>query len=61
MMPINYILMNLNYDGIYSKDTIIDEFSKGNIKFISYPTKKNKTIINYFKKRNTINEYVLKF
>ena len=40
MMPINYILIGYNYDGIYSRETIIDNDDKGNIKFINYPSKK---------------------
>lgn len=61
MMPINYIMMGLNYDGIYSKDTILDTFNKGNIKFTNYPSKKNILPIKYFKKRNGINEYIVKY
>lgn len=61
MMPINYILMGLNYDGVYSKDTILDTFSKGNIKFTNYPSKKNILPIKYLKKRNSVNEYIIKY
>tara|TARA_B100001121_G_C18697415_1_gene625634 strand:+ start:3949 stop:4827 length:879 start_codon:yes stop_codon:yes gene_type:complete len=61
MMPINYILMGLNYDGIYSRETVLDSYSKGNIKFTNYPSKKNKLPIQYFKKRNGTNEYLVKY
>lgn len=61
MMPINYILMGYNYDGIYSRNTIMDNYNKGNIKFTNYPTKKNILPIKYFKKRNGVNEYVIKY
>jgi hypothetical protein len=59
MMPINYILMGYNYDGIYSKDTILDSYDIGNIKFTNYPSKKNKLPVNYIKKKNNENEYIL--
>lgn len=49
MMPNNYIMMGLNYDGIYSKDTILDSFNKGNIKFTNYPSKKIILPIKYIK------------
>jgi hypothetical protein len=38
--------MGLNYDDVYSKDTILDTFSKGNIKFT---------------KRNGIYKYIIKY
>ena len=60
MLPINYILMGKNYDGIYSQNIIIDTYNMGNVKFINYPSKKNNTI-KFFKKRNDINEYVNKY
>ena len=61
MMPINYILMGCNFDGIYSRDTVLDSYSKGNLKFTNYPSKKNKLPIRYFKRRNNINEYIIKY
>jgi hypothetical protein len=60
MMPINYLMIELNYDGVYSKGTIFDSFSKGNILFTGYPTKKNKLPINYIKRRRGVNEYIYK-
>lgn len=61
MMPINYIFMGYNYDGIYSRNTIMDNLNKGNIKFTNYPTKKNKLDVIYFKKRNRINSFTIKY
>lgn len=61
MMPINYILMGYNYDGIYSRNTIMDSFSKGNIKFTDYPSKKNKLPVEYFKRRSGVDEYIIKY
>jgi len=61
MMPINYILMGYNYDGVYSRDTILDSYSKGNIKFTNYPSKKNILPVKYFKKRSGVNEYLIKY
>ena len=61
MMPINYILMGCNFDGVYSRDTVLDSYSKGNLKFTNYPSKKNKLPIRYFKRRNNINEYIIKY
>jgi hypothetical protein len=60
MMPINYLMFELNYDGIYSKNTILDSFSKGNILFTGYPTRKNILPVNYIKRRNGVNEYIYK-
>lgn len=61
MMPINYILIGCNFDGVYSRETVLDTFSRGNIKFTNYPTKKNKLPIKYLKKRNGVNEYIIKY
>lgn len=33
-MPINYVLENMGYDGIITKNTVYDSFSKGSIKFL---------------------------
>lgn len=60
MMPINYILLEYNYDGIYSKNTIMDSFNKGNIMFVKYKTKKYTPPINHFKRRNGCNTFTLK-
>jgi hypothetical protein len=60
MMPINYLLLELNYDGIYSKNSIFDSFSKGNILFTGYPTRKNILPVNYIKRRSGVNEYIYK-
>lgn len=60
MMPINYILLGLGYDGIYSKNTILDTFSRGNILFTKYPTKNYKLPVKYYKKSSGINKYIIK-
>lgn len=52
-MPINYILGELRYDGIYAGGTSCDSMSKGNIKFMC-PYEKAKTVlINKIKVRTT--------
>jgi hypothetical protein len=60
MMPINYLMFELNYDGVYSKGTIFDSFSKGNILFTNYPSKKNKLPIKYIKRRKGVDEFIYK-
>lgn len=52
-MPINYILGELRYDGIYAGGTSCDSMSKGNIKFMC-PYEKAKTVlVNKIKVRTT--------
>jgi len=52
-MPINYILDELRYDGIYATDTSCDSMSKGNINFMC-PYEKAKTVlVNKIKVRTT--------
>ncbi len=43
-MPINYILGELRYDGIYAAGTSCDSMSKGNVKFMC-PYEKAKTVL----------------
>ena len=53
-MPINYILDELRYDGIYATDTSCDSMSKGNIKFMC-PYEKAKTVlVNKIKVRSGV-------
>jgi len=54
-MPINYILKNHNYDGVFSPYPIAcGSWSKGNVKFVNNPIFQigDKTIINYYNVRN---------
>ena len=52
-MPINYILRELKFDGIYAEGSACDSMSKGNIKFVWYPNKNTKKIVtNIFNVRN---------
>jgi hypothetical protein len=53
-MPINYILDELRYDGIYAGGTSCDSMSKGNIKFMC-PYEKAKTVlVNKIKVRSGV-------
>ena len=53
-MPINYILGELRYDGIYAGGTSCDSMSKGNIKFMC-PYEKAKTVlVNKIKVRSGV-------
>ena len=61
MMPINYIMMGLGYDGVYSKVPSFDTFSKGNIVYTGYPTKKEKYPVSFYKKRCGAETFIMKY
>ena len=42
-------LMGCNFDGVYSRDTVLDSYNKGNLKFTNYPSKKNNYLLDILK------------